>query len=569
MSDETSSTPDLASIDLAKSFLPAWAQESGTAKPAAKFADMEDRDHTAERKGGRRDRRDARGDRRPERRGGGDRSGRRGERRDDRRPERGPQPPEAITGWEIQFLPDKHGVDGLAKQIKTTAKAYPLFDLAHLVLDKSPRYHVEFKKVSEDATPLYQLKADGTLWLNERDAVARALAAQLDKFYRRERISVEPPKGAFPCVAVCGMSGTLIGPPNYHDYQSKLIRLHAEKFANMPFEAFKSRIRMERDEELIAKWREEQSTREVYYPIDFSKPAAAAVAAPAEPAAEAPPAEPAPEPASEESAPDPEPQAEAQPTEAAEPAPVEPEPAAEPEAKAEDAERLDDLAAVEQHFRERHLAKAIVRIRERVVVPGPAALNHSAPSVLRLTRGMWEELSKFPLSLAHRLAQHLSSRGVQIFKSHDITHAGIARPHFLDIATTPVSEAVRDMLKSIGENSTAPRAAQWKALVALRPAPAEGAEDTRETSVAADLLWLLHQGHVIDFARRGLQLARRPKVPHPRKPATKDAQPATPAEAAETSAEAADLPESKSVMMPVEPATEPEAAPSPQNEPPA
>lgn len=550
MSEEPYATPDLASIDLAKSFQPAWAQESGSSSTIAKFADRAEREDRGERKGGRREVRGSRGDRRPEKR-----PGRRDDRRDNRRPEREPQQPAPIAGWEIQFLPDKHGVDGLAKQIKTTAKAYPLFDLARLVLDKSPRYHVEFRRTSETATPLHQLKSDGTLWLTEREAVTRALGAELDKFYRRERVAVDPPKGVFPCVAVCGMSGVLIGPPNYHDYQSKLVRLHAERFANMPFEAFRNRIRMERDEELIAKWREEQSTREVYYPIDPSKPVAAPEPAPAtEPAAEAAPDAPAPA-TTAEVAPEPEVALPAEPAAAAEEAVAsEPPPeASEEPAPGESAPvRLEDLAAVEQHFREHHLAKSVVRIRDRVVVPGSAALNHSAPAVLRLTRAMWDELNRFPLPLAHRLAQHLSSRGVQIFKSHDITHAGVARPHFLDTSATTVSEAVSGMLKSIEENASAPRSAQWKALVALRPAPAEGEEDHREAAVAADLLWLLHQGHVIDFAKRGLQVARRPSPPPPRKPSKTKSPDAAPAPATDGEAPAVE-PEPVTAPTPAEP----------------
>jgi hypothetical protein len=581
MSDETPSTSDFAAIDLAKSFLPSWAQESEQAKPDMRFSGREYRDEPPEHRGGRRDRRDARpdrSDRRPPRRDGGRPGPRSGPRRDDdRKPERAPQLPDPVTGWEIQFLPDKHGVDGVAKQIRTTAKAYPLFDLAHLVLDKSPRYNVEFKRVSEDATPLFQLKADGTLWLTEREAVSRALAAQLDKFYRRERIAVDPPKGIFPCVAVCGMSGTLLGPPNYHDYQSKLIRLHAERFANMPFEAFKNRIRMERGEEAIAKWREEQSTREVFYPIDLSKPAPEP--APAEPVA--------PEPAAAEAEPI-ESIEEAVPSDVQEteslPAETEPvaevsEPAVEAEANeeppapseevaapAETGPRFENLADVESHFREHHLAKAITRIRERIVVPGPAALNESAPSVLRLTRGMWEQLSRFPLPLAHRLAQLLSSRGVQIFKSRDnITYAGVARPHFLDRSATPIAEGLAAILAYLEANPKTPRGEQWKALLALRPVPAEGA-DTRETSLAADLLWLLHQGHVVDFAKRNLEVAHKPKPPTPKaakktapaaKPAAEIAQPPAPAPDEATPEPAAEIPAEQSLEAIPEVSAEP------------
>ena len=37
------------------------------------------------------------------------------------------------------------------------------------------------------------------------------------------------------------MSGEILGPPNYHGYQEALRRVHTERFAPMPFEAFKAR----------------------------------------------------------------------------------------------------------------------------------------------------------------------------------------------------------------------------------------------------------------------------------------------------------------------------------------
>jgi len=82
------------------------------------------------------------------------------------------------------------------------------------------------------------------VWPNERAAVAHAVSRHLETFYRRDRVTIEPPKGSYACVAVCGMTDTLLGPPNYHDYQDRLRKLHAERFSSMPFEAYKSRVRV-------------------------------------------------------------------------------------------------------------------------------------------------------------------------------------------------------------------------------------------------------------------------------------------------------------------------------------
>ena len=55
-------------------------------------------------------------------------------------------------------------------------------------------------------------------------------------FYQTERTATEPPKGKYTFVAQCGLSGIILGPPNHHDYQNALRKLHAERFSRMPFE---------------------------------------------------------------------------------------------------------------------------------------------------------------------------------------------------------------------------------------------------------------------------------------------------------------------------------------------
>ncbi|MFZ4683325.1 MAG: hypothetical protein ACOYMS_12540, partial [Terrimicrobiaceae bacterium] len=288
MSDEPTSPPDLANLemDLAKSFQPSWARESDAPDRISRMVAKHGDDDRPERPAKSRDRGPGR-DRPPARAGGSNRrDDRKGERRNERfeprRPERAPRPAPELSGWTVQFQPHRLGIEGLAKQIKTGAKAYPLFDLARLVLEKSERYLVEFQRSAENSPALFQLRADGSLWLTESEAVSHALARHLDKFYRRERVTTDPPKGAFSSVAVCGLSGVLLGPSNHHDFQNKLRRLHGERFSNMPFDMYKSRVRMEKDEELIAKWKEEQSSKDVYYPIGDEPPAAAETPAPIE-----------------------------------------------------------------------------------------------------------------------------------------------------------------------------------------------------------------------------------------------------------------------------------------------
>src|SRR6266704_1237711 len=278
-------------LDLEKLFLPAWAQESSSVNRYAKFAGGEDRpDRRDERRGGgpRPPRREGGGrafggakrDDRPRgpRREGGPGSPQRDERgaprRDDRREPREalPPPPEV----NLSVVPDEKGVESLARQIKMTGRAYPLFDIAQMILQKPERHAVTFSVTknaeNQPVQSLFVCALDDTLWLSENEAVDHVLKKHFGTFYQAERTATEPPKGKYTFVAQCGMSGIILGPPNHHDYQNQLRKLHAERFSRMPFEMYKSRVKIVRDEEVVKKWVEDQSWKTEYLCLNMPEP---------------------------------------------------------------------------------------------------------------------------------------------------------------------------------------------------------------------------------------------------------------------------------------------------------
>src|SRR5258706_12576177 len=116
-----------------------------------------------------------------ERRGGpprggskfGDRQGggfRGGDRRDDRREPVRREAPAPLPEVSVTILPGEHGVESLSRQIKMTGRAYPLFQIAQLVLDKPERYSVQLAvKKKPDGTvaqPLSVCALDETPSLN-------------------------------------------------------------------------------------------------------------------------------------------------------------------------------------------------------------------------------------------------------------------------------------------------------------------------------------------------------------------------------------------------------------------
>lgn len=613
MSDDSQAPADLSGLglDLTEMFRPEWTKEGASPAPVQRFDDGHDETGERPRRGGR----DGRGPRRDDRPGrdrgprterhGGDRDrgprrdgrggprGKEGGRRDDRGPrrheDRGPRepaaPPPALEGWKLDLIPEPSALEGIAKQVRTRAKAYPLFELSRVILKLSDRYSVKLTALSPETPALFRAKADGSLWTTRKEAVEHLMARHLENFYRASTVSVEPPKGAFSVIARCGMSGVLLGPPNHHEYTSKVIALHASRFRTMPFEVFKSRITMVRDEAVLEEWKVSQSTRTVYVPVVPGEEAPADTASSA-PAATA-------EPAVTET-PEETPAASTEAvvveTVAGEETPAAEEAVSEvtPEATAGEAtaeasheegeaapavsgEKIEGFSFTEatSHFLSHHAENEIDSVSGEVTLPGRVALHDSTKLLRELLLRHLRELDRFPLPLAQTLGKELGTLGLQIFKSHKkIIHVSVARPRYLDRQVTPIGENFKAILEYLEAHPNQRRDKQWNALLAIRagiplrptkPAPVEGAPETaadsteaaaaetpapapaisdeemkrHEQSLGADLLWLLHEGHVIDFAMGNLQAATPPKP----QPAKKEKTPAAEAVPTETPSE--------------------------------
>jgi hypothetical protein len=182
-------------------------------------------------------------------------------------------------------------------------------------------------------------------------------------------------------------------------------------------------------------------------------------------------------------------------------------------------------------------------------------------------RNVWEDQRRFPLQIATVLSQQFAAHGLQFFKvNKSITHVSVARPHYLDLTATPVSDGVKRIVDYINAN---PKCGRRQLVEALSPTPLPAAQDPataasqstepspEQTVVIADLHWLIHQGHVIEFANGLLETAKKP-VPKPARP-----QPKPPEKAAEPSP--ATGPSVEASIAEAPPASQSSA--SPENEP--
>ena len=283
MDEPTSQGKQDVVLDL--NFVPKWAREPAGNNPYAHFEGRGDR--------GDRDR----GDRRPsfggggrpgEKRGGGDRRrgpgsrpGPGGQNRNGRPPfqqrdrdfQRTERPSyerheQELPPVSISFIPERTRLGAVVRELRQSARAFPLMDLAVKFLSHPSFYLVKFEVHdsgdSKQGRHLHQCRECKMLFLEKADLLNHALKAHLDKYFTREEIKVEPPAGNFVCVARCRLSGILLGPPNYHSYAAKLQEIWRTRYPHMTLDEYRGHIETVREPELIERWKQECCTQVVF-----------------------------------------------------------------------------------------------------------------------------------------------------------------------------------------------------------------------------------------------------------------------------------------------------------------
>lgn len=553
---QSSGLVDLSDLKL----MPAWVGEIGKEeKIKQRFAD---RDDDRPQRGGRDDRRsggagfgnrdrrsgppprrDGPGGGPPPRRdgpgggGGGFRPGGQGGPRRDGDDRRGPRrfgdrdrggPPqrewvEIPKDVQVTIFPEDKAVDALAAHVRQTGHAFSMFDASRLVLAGGDRFMVRYRCADERPTGLYHVPADGSLFLNRDEALAHVLrSAALEEFYRVEEIELEAPKGEFASVAVCGMSGELIAPPSHHSYQTGLIRLHRERFANMAFDDFKRRVRVESNPELVAKWKENMSKGRRWICLKGEVPEGG-----------------------------------------------------EPEA-------LNSRSEMEAHFRRTFGNDAVIEVRD-ASVQGNIDKEKLAHVLFIMLRQSVDAARKHLFEISQKLGAGLERRGLKLFKRRaGKQYVCRVKPRAIESGMV-FSDRLATIVELLKTKHGMPMQTLVEAIVPSPPVP-EGTDPKapkhptdEQINVIKDIRWLANEGYVIEYSDGMVFLGVQGDAAAKKEaPATKTSseEKAPEAEAPEAPAEAAEAkPADESVAEapaePVAPAAEPEVKATPQPEEPA
>ena len=171
--------------------------------------------------------------------------------------------------FDVTFYPEDTSFESLAKTIRASCRTFELFDIARTVIGKNDRFVavIQHKRpVSKGGNegggaprtkPCFYISLpDGALFDTEDGALAHVTRNHLGMFFDEAQVEVDPPKGNFQVINKCGVTGALLGPPNFHRYAQAVQQHHAAHAAHMPLEVYRNRVETVRDPEVVAAWLE-------------------------------------------------------------------------------------------------------------------------------------------------------------------------------------------------------------------------------------------------------------------------------------------------------------------------
>lgn len=304
--------------------------------------------------------------------------------------QRAPQPTREITvPVEVTFVAEEKGFAAMLATMKESRRAYALFDLAKLVLNKPERHQIKLaRRPAADGTrtPLYVVTATESVFLSTEHALRSIFQHHSTLVCKETKTRVDPPKGNFVFVSRCGFTGEVLGPPNYHEYQSRIVRHHQERLRHVSFEEFKSRIQSVKDPEAVKVWIESMSVKTEYECLLDAEP-----------------------------------------------------------------KKFASREELEKHVRDHHLEQLVMNTPE-AIINGPASRKLEHPGILEAIREAWVSERRFPLKTANGMQGRLRREGFSFFKHRKgITYISATKPKRFEAGQT-LTEHVQKIVALLRAN---------------------------------------------------------------------------------------------------------------------
>ncbi|MDR2396289.1 MAG: hypothetical protein LBD69_00265 [Puniceicoccales bacterium] len=156
---------------------------------------------------------------------------------------------------DINLRPEESALKVLINTLRSSCKTYQLFPLIHLFLEKEDRFFIVLNGRQSSSFKGFYVVSKKIPFLSMEGALDYVVHQNWAQYFKEECVVLEKPKGNFQSVNRCGITGALLGPPNYHLY-ADLLREHYEGNlkGRCAYESFLSQIKNERTAEVVEAW---------------------------------------------------------------------------------------------------------------------------------------------------------------------------------------------------------------------------------------------------------------------------------------------------------------------------
>jgi hypothetical protein len=166
---------------------------------------------------------------------------------------------------EVRFLPERERLRRVVRQLTTGKRAYPLMGIAWQFLARPEACEVQIRPTKKtNGITLHQCPVCRAAATRHEWVLSHAVQDHLVDLFDKEDILIDAPAGNFVCVARCGLSRTLLGPPNHHSYKVRMEEIRAARYPHMSPAEYEQRVETIRDAEVIEQWKEESRKKTVY-----------------------------------------------------------------------------------------------------------------------------------------------------------------------------------------------------------------------------------------------------------------------------------------------------------------
>lgn len=373
-----------------------------------------------------------------------------------------------VPVYAVSFLPEPRPFDVILSALKKSRRAYRLFSIAQLMLQKPERFRVRMAPLpavpagaptagSAPAACFYQCTLDGVPFDSEKAVIYHVFKAHASTFFKIETLTVDPPKGEFKSIARCPLTHKLLAPPSYHRYDA-IVRHHYEQHcARLPWDRFLSKIEKVNDKDLIEQWLKSM-TEETQFTLLGSSPDDKGSVFRSE---------------------------------------------------------LDAIEYLALHKKDQLVQKktSVEFSGSHIEAMQPGPMRYSVEAVLRQQR-------KFPLDVSRLLVPLLRQTHFYLFKSGErkITYVSGVKRKRLD-AAVPLSSSVCELIAFIETTKNCTRELILASSLGAPVSPEGGATQKDPDLVSKDLNWLISEGYVTEY-EDGLMEVLSPLSPSPRQPSS-------------------------------------------------